>query len=74
MTGTQRAGLRLLVTGCAGFIASKVAEQALDAGHEVVGIDDLNDYYDVRLKQWRLDVFARYAFHLDSQSQGASVG
>lgn len=47
--------MRLLVTGCAGFIASKVSEFALDAGHEVVGVDDLNDYYDVRLKQWRLD-------------------
>lgn len=45
---------RLLVTGCAGFIAAKVTEQALDAGYHVVGIDDLNDYYDVRLKQWRL--------------------
>ncbi|HUR60853.1 MAG TPA: GDP-mannose 4,6-dehydratase [Candidatus Thermoplasmatota archaeon] len=57
MTGARggTSGSRLLVTGCAGFIASKVAEQALDAGHEVVGIDDLNDYYDVRLKQWRLD-------------------
>lgn len=43
-----------LVTGVAGFIASKVAEQLLDAGHTVVGVDNLNDYYDVRLKDYRL--------------------
>ncbi len=44
-----------LVTGCAGFIASKVTELLLDAGHLVVGVDSLNDAYDPRLKQWRLD-------------------
>ena len=43
-----------LVTGAAGFIASKVCEFLLADGHEVVGIDDLNDAYDVRLKEWRL--------------------
>ena len=43
-----------LVTGAAGFIASKVCEQLLAAGHTVVGVDNLNDYYDVRLKDWRL--------------------
>jgi nucleoside-diphosphate-sugar epimerase len=45
----------ILVTGAAGFIGSKTAELLLDAGHEVVGIDNLNDYYDVRVKQYRLD-------------------
>lgn len=45
---------RYLVTGCAGFIASRVAELLLDAGHGVVGLDNLNDAYDVRLKHWRL--------------------
>jgi UDP-glucuronate 4-epimerase len=43
-----------LVTGAAGFIASKVCELLLHDGHTVVGIDNLNDYYDVRLKEWRL--------------------
>jgi len=43
-----------LVTGTAGFIASKVSEFLLDAGHTVVGIDNLNDAYDVTLKHWRL--------------------
>lgn len=43
------------VTGCAGFIASKVAELLLKDGHQVVGIDNMNDYYDVRLKEMRLE-------------------
>lgn len=44
-----------LVTGCAGFIASRVTEFLLADGHTVVGVDNLNDAYDVRLKHWRLD-------------------
>jgi nucleoside-diphosphate-sugar epimerase len=45
----------VLVTGCAGFIGWKVSEQLLDEGMNVVGIDNLNDYYDPRLKEWRLN-------------------
>lgn len=44
----------ILVTGCAGFIGWKVSEQLLDEGMNAVGIDNLNDYYDPRLKEWRL--------------------
>jgi UDP-glucuronate 4-epimerase len=44
-----------LVTGAAGFIASTVARLLLDAGHEVVGVDNLNDAYDPALKRWRLE-------------------
>lgn len=47
--------MRLLVTGCAGFIGAGVTEAALAAGHEVVGVDNLNDAYDPRLKTWRLE-------------------
>lgn len=43
-----------LVTGVAGFIAARTAGLLLDAGHSVVGIDNLNDAYDTRLKRWRL--------------------
>ncbi|MCL7454962.1 MAG: GDP-mannose 4,6-dehydratase [Anaerolineae bacterium] len=43
-----------LVTGAAGFIGSKVAETLLSEGHAVLGLDSLNDAYDVRLKTWRL--------------------
>ncbi len=43
-----------VVTGAAGFIGSEVATLLLDEGHTVVGVDILNDAYDVRLKEWRL--------------------
>ena len=43
-----------LLTGAAGFIAARVAERLLEAGHTVVGVDNLNTAYDVRLKTWRL--------------------
>ena len=46
---------KYLVTGCAGFIAYFTSKQLLKDGYEVVGIDNLNDYYDVVLKQWRLN-------------------
>ena len=46
---------RVLVTGAAGFIGMHVARVLLERGDEVVGIDNLNDYYDVALKQARLD-------------------
>lgn len=45
---------RYLVTGAAGFIGARVSAQLLEQGHQVVGIDSLNNAYDVRLKQWRL--------------------
>ncbi|ASM31452.1 MULTISPECIES: NAD-dependent epimerase [Serratia] len=50
--------MKFLVTGAAGFIGYHVAERLLTAGHQVVGIDNLNDYYDVGLKMARLDRLA----------------
>jgi nucleoside-diphosphate-sugar epimerase len=44
-----------LVTGAAGFIGSRVSELLLDAGHGVIGIDNMNEAYDVRVKYWRLN-------------------
>jgi UDP-glucuronate 4-epimerase len=46
---------RYLVTGAAGFIASVVSQKLLDSGAEVVGIDNLNHAYDVRMKEYRLE-------------------
>jgi UDP-glucuronate 4-epimerase len=46
--------MKLLVTGVAGFIGSATAGRLLDRGDEVVGLDNLNDYYDVSLKRARL--------------------
>jgi UDP-glucuronate 4-epimerase len=46
--------VKTLVTGAAGFIGMHVAERLLSMGHEVVGLDNLNDYYDVTLKDARL--------------------
>ncbi len=51
-----------LVTGCAGFIASQVARLLLEQGQHVVGIDNMNDYYDVSLKQHRVDQLASDRF------------
>jgi len=46
--------VNVLVTGCAGFIGWKVSEHLLAAGHTVMGVDNLNEAYDARLKRWRL--------------------
>src|SRR5713226_4302887 len=46
--------MHILVTGAAGFIASRVVDLLLAAGHTLTGLDNLNDAYDVRLKDWRL--------------------
>ena len=52
--------MKILVTGAAGFIGMYTAKRLLDAGYEVVGLDNLNEYYDVRLKHWRLDQIKEY--------------
>lgn len=46
--------MKTLVTGAAGFIGMHVAKKLLELGHEVVGVDNLSDYYDVQLKEDRL--------------------
>ena len=52
---------KILVTGVAGFVGSKVAEMLLKDKYQVIGIDNLNNYYDVKLKLWRLDNLKKYS-------------
>ena len=65
-----------LVTGAAGFIASRTCELLLEDGHTVIGLDNLNDYYDVRLKEQRLKGLAkhpRFTFVLADIEQPAAL-
>jgi len=58
--------MKFLVTGAAGFIGFHVSERLLAAGYQVIGIDNLNDYYDVNLKLARLDLLKKHpAFRFD---------
>ncbi|MDO0946784.1 NAD-dependent epimerase [Chromohalobacter israelensis] len=52
--------MNILITGMAGFIGHAVAKRLAAEGHDIVGIDNLNDYYDVSLKQARLDDLAEW--------------
>lgn len=57
---------KILVTGAAGFIASRVCEMLLEKGEQVVGLDNMNDYYDVHLKEYRLNkllLFPNFKFY-----------
>ena len=47
--------MKILITGAAGFIGAFTSKQFVEQGHEVIGIDNLNDYYDVSLKHGRLE-------------------
>ena len=56
--------MRVFITGVAGFIGSTLAHLLLDQGHQVAGIDSLNDYYDPTLKTAQLDrLMAREGLH-----------
>jgi len=52
--------MKILVTGCAGFIGSHLCERLLQDNHNIIGIDNLNNYYDVNLKNKNLDILYKY--------------
>ncbi len=67
--------MNILLTGVAGFIGARTAELLLEDGHKVVGVDNMNDYYDVSVKQYRLDQMKQkesFEFlQLDIENKGA---
>ncbi|KTC78087.1 NAD-dependent epimerase [Legionella brunensis] len=67
--------MRLLITGAAGFIGFHLAKLRLERGDTVIGVDNLNEYYDIRLKQARLEQLQTYAnfqfYHADISDAAA---
>ncbi len=58
--------MKILITGSAGFIGGALCRMLLERGNEIVGLDNLNKYYDVKLKQARLDrltCYGKFSFH-----------
>ena len=53
--------MKILVTGCAGFIGSHVCEFLLKRGDNILGIDNINDYYNVKYKYRNLDILKKYS-------------
>ena len=66
--------MKILVTGAAGFIGFHASKRLLDSGYDVIGLDNLNNYYDINLKNDRLKILQEYdgfTFHkIDLKDQG----
>ena len=57
--------MRILITGVAGFIGFHLAKKLIEQGHEIVGIDNINDYYDTDLKKSRLSILESENFEFN---------
>ena len=66
--------MKILVTGAAGFIGSKLMAELVKRGDDVVGIDNFNDYYDVRLKYGRLEEFGLNVLKMDLDDKASLDG
>jgi len=58
--------MKIILTGCAGFIGSRVCSILIEQGHNVIGIDNLNEAYDIKLKEYRLNILKNlnnFEFH-----------
>lgn len=66
--------MKILVTGTAGFIGNRLAQKLLERGDEVIGVDNLNDYYDVNLKLSRLKLIGDHAGYTDIRADLADRG
>lgn len=51
---------KIFITGVAGFIGSFLAKKLLEDGYHIIGLDNINDYYDVKLKHFRLDMLKQH--------------
>ncbi|QUE87202.1 NAD-dependent epimerase [Exiguobacterium alkaliphilum] len=68
--------MRILITGSSGFVGFSLSKKLLETGHEVIGIDNMNDYYETDLKENRLESlrkFNNYKFHNVSLSDMESL-
>jgi len=66
--------MKILVTGSAGFIGFHTSKRLLDSGYDVIGLDNLNNYYDINLKKDRLKILQEYDgftfYKIDLKNQG----
>ncbi len=68
--------MKILVTGAAGFIGFHVSNQLLESGHEIVGLDNISDYYDINLKKDRLSILkdhGKFVFYENSLEDKEAV-
>ena len=67
---------KILITGCAGFIGMHLSKKLLEDGYDILGLDNLNNYYDSKLKKDRLEIlepFENFSFEKVDISSEADI-